>query len=465
MSQAHIGVIGLGTMGLNIARNFANHQIVTAVYNRLFDKTTEFMAGFGNEYLLPAQTLNEFVAQLAVPRKILLMVTAGEAVDMVIEDLLPLLDAEDIIIDGGNSLFSDTQRRTTYLRTRNIRYVGAGISGGEEGALNGPSMMTGLPDAEMKSLLAPIFEKITARDFQGNGCVGWFGGAGSGHYVKMIHNGIEYAVMQLIAETYQFLRKGHGLSSDQIADVFASWQKGKMSSYLVDITARVLAKKDDDGSSLVDKIKDKAGQKGTGQWTVQDAFQRGMPIPSIASAVEARQISSFFETRNSLAEASIVKNTITEPLAITVLEDALYAAIIVAYIQGITLIRTAAREQGWQIDLAEVVTIWQGGCIIRAELLKDLVQWVNVPQTGHLLEIPEIQKTLVAHLKAWQTLLVTSIQHNISLSCYHATYQYLLGMTEAQGSANLIQGLRDYFGAHTYERLDREGIFHTHWDE
>jgi len=463
MNKAEIGVVGLGTMGANVARNFANHKIPTVVYNRSYDKTADLIAAHGGEHLFGTETLADFVSKLAMPRKVLLMVTAGPAVDAVIEELLPLLSDNDIIIDGGNSLFSDTQKRTNYLSSKRIQYLGMGISGGEEGALHGPSMMAGLPSSELKPLLQPLFEQITARDFQGNGCVGWFTGPGSGHYVKMIHNGIEYAIMQLIAETYQLLRKGKGLDADRIAETFAQWQKGKLNSYLIDITAQVLAKKDDDGKTLVDKIKDRAGQKGTGQWTVQDAFERGVPVPSIATAVEARQISSFFDTRMELAKMYQWDLPTNIDLDVNVLENALYVAIIGCYIQGLTLIQTAAKEQGWKINLAEVVTIWQGGCIIRAELLKDLVRWVQDVGEKHLLTIPAIQTVVKSHVNDWRATLIVGLQANASLSCFHATYQYLLAMTEAHGSANLIQGLRDYFGAHTYERLDKDGIFHSQW--
>lgn len=467
MKQAQIGVVGLGVMGANVARNFANHKIITAVYNRTTEVTEEFNKEFGNDCLLATSSLQDFVNSLESPRKILLMVTAGPAVDAVIAELIPLLAKDDIIIDGGNSLFSDTQKRTAMLVEKNLRYLGMGISGGEEGALNGPSMMAGVPEFAIPNsqfgMVKELFEKIAAKDFAGGSCLGWFTGPGSGHYVKMIHNGIEYAVMQLIAETYQFLRKGQGLSADEIGEIFAQWQKGKMSSYLIDITAQVLVKKDENGTNLVDNIKDKAGQKGTGQWTVQDAFQRGMPIPSIATAVEARQVSSFFETRNALARQYnwLVKKE--NKLTPEKLENALHAAIVVAYVQGLTLIQAAAAEQKWQIDLSEVITVWQGGCIIRAELLKDLVNWVKAPAGQHLLAVPGIQNALQNGQADWQALLIAGVENNVALGCYQATYQYLLGMVETQGSANLIQGLRDYFGAHTYERLDKEGVFHSQW--
>lgn len=471
--MAQIGIIGLGVMGANIARNFASKGIVTSVYNRSSEKTDALLQEHGNEFLQGHANLADFLVSLEKPRKILLMVTAGAPVDAVLEALTSLLAPGDIVIDGGNSLFSDTQRRTAQLAKAGIHYIGMGISGGEEGALHGPSMMAGigneLGQQGMASdmVLKELLEKATARDFTNGPCLGWFGGAGSGHYVKMIHNGIEYAIMELIAETYQLLRKAYQLSPDQIAQLFAQWQKGKLNSYLIDITAQVLAKKDDFGDGfLIDKIKDQAGQKGTGQWTVQDAFSRGIPVPSIVTAVEARQISSFRSIRVRLAQQyPFGKNNSIQLPPYEQLEDMLFSGIVLCYIQGLTLIATTAKEQSWHIDLSEVIRIWQGGCIIRATLLTNISNWLkNISAEQHLLEIPAVKEILLPYMSLWPEYLNMAMVCHVPLMGYQASYQYLLAMTEEQCSANLIQGLRDFFGAHTYERLDKEGIFHTVWE-
>lgn len=471
---ARFGIIGVGTMGGNLARNFAQHAISTVVYDRSYEKTEQFITAFGSELLTGQKSLADFVASLEQPRKILLMVTAGDPVDAVIAELTPLLVAGDSIIDGGNSLFSDTLRRTELLARQEIVFMGMGISGGEEGALHGPSMMMGGITDDKLSItnkgsvgeLRSMLEKIAARDFEGKACLGWFGGAGSGHYVKMIHNGIEYAIMQLIAETYQFLRKVHQLPADQIGAVFAEWHKGKLNSYLIDITAKVLQKHDDaDAGFLIDKIKDQAGQKGTGQWTVQDAFGRGIPVPSIVTAVEARQISSFRSIRQQLSQTyKVASMSADSTFTYSQLEEVLYSGIVLCYIQGLTLIATTAKEEGWNIDLSEVIRIWQGGCIIRATLLTDISAWLkNTNAVSHLLAVPAVQQVLSTLMPQWKQFLTIAIHANLPLVGYQGTYQYFLAMTEANCSANLIQGLRDFFGAHTYERLDREGIFHTQW--
>ncbi len=473
--DAQIGVIGIGTMGGNLARNFASKGFKTAMYDRDYPKTKLLAETYSDQPLIACGTLRQFVDSLTKPRKIILLVNAGSPVDAVIKELIPLLSTNDIIIDGGNSLFTDTIARTKTLTEHNIQFIGLGISGGEEGALHGPSMMGG-EETELKvesgkwrveggEELKGILGKVAARDFQGNACLGWFGGSGSGHYVKMVHNGIEYGIMQLIAETYQILRKAYRLPPNEIADIFHQWQKGKLNSFLIDITAEVLNKKDDVSTGfLIDHIKDQAGQKGTGQWTVQDAFTNGIPIPSITTAVEARQISSFKQARLELANLYPSVSQLDSLPAYDELENMLFSGIVLCYIQGLTLITTTAKERSWDVDLAEVVRIWQGGCIIRATLLTDISNWVKqAKEHVHLLALKEVHDLLSKHIPAWKKYLTLAMDMDIPLLGYQGAYQYFLSMKEADCSANLIQGLRDKFGAHTYERTDKNGTFHTNW--
>lgn len=469
MPQAQIGLIGLAVMGANLARNIARNQHSIVVFNRTISKTVEFINNFGNEYLTGAKDLAEFVSQIKRPRKIMIMVQAGQAVDMVIEQLKPWLDQDDIIIDCGNSNFHDTQRRYAELNQGGFKFIGCGVSGGEEGALNGPSLMPG-GDPGTWEIIKPILTDIAAKDFQNEPCVTYIGDNGAGHYVKMVHNGIEYGVMQMMAEVYDLMRRTFDLSAPQIAEIFTQYNQGKLNSFLFEIASQVLTRQDEfQAGYLIDYILDKAGQKGTGQWTAMDALNRGIPLSTITESVFARTISSQKETRlklNKLYHPMDFKIEFSEDL-IGILENALYAGMLSSYAQGYDLITQAARAQGWQIDLAEISRIWEGGCIIRAQILNFLHQaYVNSDQKDlHLFEISEVKEALDETLPDLRQIVSLLLQSQISAPSLATALTYFDGMTSAQSAANFIQGLRDFFGAHTYERIDRKGVFHTEWGE
>lgn len=459
-----IGLIGLAVMGQNLARNFASRGIKTLVYNRTAEVTDNFIAKHGNAFLSGEKNLPDFVSSLASPRKIILMVKAGEAIDVVIAQLLPLLAKDDIIIDGGNSLFSDTIRRGKDLAAKNIRFVGCGVSGGEEGALSGPSIMPG-GEKQAVDLLLPYLEKIAAKDFAGKPCVINIGANGAGHYVKMVHNGIEYAIMQFLAETYDLLRES-GRSLPDIAEIFTRWNQGRLASFLMETALLVVQKKDDQKAGfLVDAILDAAGQKGTGKWTVLDALQRGVAVPSINAAVEARVYSSQKELRTKLSTKLAVRRTQPD-INETKLENALYLAMISAYAEGFELIYQAAKEENWQIDYAELVRIWQGGCIIRAELLRTLETDFRKNNSAEmtLLELPEIIAEVTRSLPALRSIVTSGAKAGIPLPGLMAALGHLEQIFRERSPANFVQGLRDSFGAHTFRRIDRDGVFHTDWN-
>ncbi len=469
--KSDIGIIGLAVMGQNLARNFANKGFKVMTYNRSTEKAKNFIKEFGNEHLDYKETVEDVVQSLEKPRKLLLMVKAGAAVDAVIEQLTPLLDSGDIIIDGGNSNFKDSIRRSKDLEEKGIQFVGMGVSGGEEGALNGPSLMPG-GSKESWKILKSMLEKIAARDFSDGPCVTHIGTGGAGHYVKMVHNGIEYGVMQLMAEAYQILKQAYDLPTNEISETFKQLSEGPLKSFLFDISVPILKKEDNlhHCNQLVECILDTAGQKGTGRWTGIDALKRGVSLPTITMAVFARNISARKELRMELSEDYEKKETKPAiPLEefVGILEKALYAAMISCYAQGFDLLQVAAKEEKWDLDFAEISRIWEGGCIIRANLLNVLHQAFQKADgnTPHLFSVPDIQKTLKANHKAWHTLINIGVQHDVSIPAIVTSLTYFEDLTSAQLPANFIQGLRDYFGAHTYKRTDRKGTFHTEWGE
>jgi 6-phosphogluconate dehydrogenase len=466
---ADIGVLGLATMGANLARNAAGKGFGVAVYNRHPGRTDELVREHGQEgRYVPAKTLAEFVAAIAPPRPILVMVKAGKPVDDVIAELLPLLAPGDIVIDGGNSLYTDTNRRSLDLKARGFRFIGMGVSGGEEGALNGPSMMPG-GEREAYARIAPIVTRMAAV-VEGIPCVTHIGPEGAGHYVKMVHNGIEYADMQLIAEAYDLLRSLYGLDASAIADIFAGWNNGDLDSYLIEITAAVLRKRDAvTGKALVDVIVDEAEQKGTGRWAVQSALELGVPMTTITEAVFARVLSSQrsrrLEAEKALSRAAPPPR---KPSAadIDAIRDGLYASKIVGYAQGFEEMAAASAEFGWGLKLDELAMIWRGGCIIRARLLYRIREaYAQDPELSTLL-LQDFFRTAVARAEpSWRRVVALAVENGIPVPAFASALTYFDGLRRGRGSANLLQGLRDYFGAHTYRRLDRQGKFHTRWGQ
>lgn len=466
--QAQIGLIGLGVMGANLARNLANHKISTIVFNRTPAKTETFIAEYGNSHLEGSVHLEGLVESLEKPRKVILMVPAGPAVDEIIGQLTPLLSKGDIIIDGGNSFYKDTERRFEALQKKGIELVGCGISGGEEGALKGPSLMPG-GSKKAWNVIKPILEKIAANDFKGKPCVTYIGEGASGHYVKMVHNGIEYAVLQLMAEAYFLLSR---IADDPlppaIAKIFQQLNKGKLNSYLFEIASKVLTKKDpfQPKEYLIDFIADVAEQKGTGKWTTLDALDQNVAIPTLTEAVFARFISTQKERRSRLDKKYFSQHVIEIPetsYLTKVLENGLYAAILSSYAQGYHLIQQASENNHWDIDLAEISRIWQGGCIIRSHILASLCQGFRKNKRAHLFELPFFIQEIKKSLPDLRELALMGIKNNIPLPAFLSSLSYFESMLTSPGSAHFIQGLRDYFGAHTYQRIDKKGIFHTDW--
>jgi len=467
--KADVGLVGLAVMGSNLARNIASRGFSVSAYNRTAERTREFEREFGGANLKGEFSYREFVQSIERPRKIIVMVKAGDPVDMVINDLVPLLDAGDIIIDAGNSFYRDTQRRHKMLKEKNIRLVGMGVSGGEEGALKGPSIMPGGDESSWKEI-APIVRAIAAKDFSGGPCVTYIGENGAGHYVKMVHNGIEYAVMELMAESYALLKNLYRLSPPQIADIFEKFYKGKLNSYLFEISMPVLRRMDDLSKKgyLIDKILDRAGSKGTGQWTSVDALQRGLSIESITEAVFARYESAAKADRVALAKLYPQKAAYKKPplkTFVKLLENALYAAMISSYAQGYDLIQKTAIEEHWNINIAEITRIWEGGCIIRAKLLHVIYDAYSQSKLKNspLLAVPGIVKLMKKNVPDLRTFVRVAGGSGISIAGFTSALFYFQNMTSKELPANFIQGLRDYFGAHTYERTDREGTFHTAW--
>jgi 6-phosphogluconate dehydrogenase len=461
---AQIGVTGLGVMGRNLARNFARHGYRVALHNRTTSRTTSIVEEFGREGDFTATTTpQEFVQALERPRRIVIMVNAGAATDAVIDEFAPLLESGDMLIDGGNAHFKDTRRREAALRDRGLHFVGMGVSGGEEGALNGPSIMPG-GSKESYDALGPMLEAISAH-VDGTPCCTHIGPDGAGHFVKMVHNGIEYADMQLIAEAYDLLRYGAGHEPAQIADVFRTWNEGRLDSYLIEITAEVLAHTDAaTGQPFVDIVLDQAEQKGTGRWTVQDALDLGIPVSGIAEAVFARSLSGHADLRGAAKDLAGPTPRGDARELTSQIEQALYASKLVSYAQGWNMIAAGSQEYDWDIDLGRIATIWRGGCIIRAAFLDRIrAAYERDPRLVTLLTDEHFSKEIAGAQDAWRTVVATATHSGIPVPGFSAALSYYDALRARRLPAALIQGLRDYFGAHTYRRTDRDGVFHTLW--
>ncbi len=467
------GLIGLAVMGQNLVLNIESRGFSVSVFNRSPAVTEAFVAANPGKQLTACSTLPALVQSLALPRKLMIMVKAGAAVDEVIEQLVPLLSAGDIIIDGGNSLYSDTERRDAWLTPLGLRFVGAGVSGGEEGARKGPAIMPGGP-ASTWAVLRPIFEAIAAK-VDGVPCVVHIGPGGAGHYVKMIHNGIEYGDMQLICEAYSLL-KAAGLSSDEMASVFAGWNQGDLQSYLIEITAVALAQRDPaTGQPLVELIQDQAGQKGTGQWTQLNAAENAVVISTINAAVEARVLSSQKPLRlrasgllHGPAPAPPLATPEDKARLVAQVHDALYASKVVSYAQGLDLMRSMSDKKQWALDLGAIAGIWRGGCIIRARFLNHIsAAYAADPGLRNLMLAPFFQQLLNRSQQAWRTVVAQAVMQGIPVPAFSASLAYYDSLRSARLSANLLQAQRDFFGAHTYERTDRPAgeWFHTDWPE
>jgi len=468
MTQADIGVTGLSTMGRNLARNLARHGYAVALHNRTQSRTTELVNEFGTEgAFLPSAALSDFVGSLRRPRTVVILVKAGPPTDTVIDDLAKLMEPGDIIVDGGNAHFVDTRRREAALREQGLHFVGAGISGGEEGALHGPSIMVG-GSAESYESLGPILRSIAAQ-VDGEPCCAHLGTDGAGHFVKMVHNGIEYSDMQLIAEAYDLLRQGLDAAPAELAQVFRDWNHGDLESYLIEITADVLAHVDaTTGLPFIDVVADRAEQKGTGRWTVQTALELGVPVTGIAEAVFARSMSALTDERRA-AQPLPGPDRTTRPARTDhdLVEDvrrALYASKLVAYAQGFDQIAAASAEYGWEIDRSVVATIWRGGCIIRARLLNSLrTAYRAEPVPPTLLADAAFTDSLAKAQDPWRRVVTTAASVGVPTPGFSSALAYYDGLRRERLPAALIQGLRDFFGSHTYARVDRPGTFHTNW--
>ncbi|SDY91825.1 6-phosphogluconate dehydrogenase [Micromonospora pattaloongensis] len=464
--KAQIGVTGLAVMGRNLARNLARHGHVVAVHNRTPHRTRELVEEYGHEgTFLPAQSAEEFVASLERPRRIVIMVQAGPATDAVIDELTPLLNPGDLIVDGGNAHFADTRRREEALRKRWLHFVGAGISGGEEGALHGPAIMPGGAPEAYESL-GPLLEGIAAQ-VDGEPCCTHVGPDGAGHFVKMVHNGIEYADMQLIAEAYDLLRRADGLAPAEIGAVFRGWNDGRLGSYLIEITAEVLGHVDAaTGEPFVDVVQDRAGQKGTGRWTVQSALDLGVPVTGIAEAVFARSLSGDAELRAAAAglPGPLGTGRRASGSLVADVEQALYASKIVAYAQGFHQMQAASAEYGWKIDPGAMARIWRGGCIIRARFLDRIrAAYAGAPELPSLLVDDYFLEAVRGAQESWRRVVATAAELGIPVPGFASALAYYDGLRAPRLPAALIQAQRDFFGAHTYRRVDRDGSFHVAW--
>jgi 6-phosphogluconate dehydrogenase len=467
--QSEIGLIGLAVMGENLALNIESRGFPISVFNRTEAKTEAFMAerGKGKKFF-GAKTLEEFVGSLKSPRKIIMLVKAGKAVDELIDHLLPLLEPGDILIDGGNSYFPDTIRRTQYVESKGLLFVGSGVSGGEEGALKGPSLMPGGSAAAWPEIKG-IFQAICARTPDGEPCCEWIGENGAGHFVKMVHNGIEYGDMQLICEVYDLMKRGAGLTNAEMHDVFAEWNKGELDSYLIEITRDILAVKDESGGEVIDVILDAAGQKGTGKWTVVAALDEGTPLTLIGESVFARCLSAAKEERVEAAKQ--IKPDVStfsgdRAAFVNDLRQALYASKIISYAQGYQLMRGAAKTQNWNLNYGGIALVWRGGCIIRSAFLGDIKKaFASDPNLVNLLFDPFFKNAVESRQAAWRRVIVAATQLGIPVPCLSAALTYFDGYRAERLPANLLQAQRDYFGAHTYERIDkpRGQVFHTNW--
>jgi 6-phosphogluconate dehydrogenase len=473
MSKPNVGMIGLAVMGSNLARNIESRGFPVAVYNRTTEVTKEFMQKFGARGGKPtgfvaSHSLEDFVKSMAAPRQIFIMVKAGAGTDAVIDQLAPLLEKGDIVIDGGNAYFKDTIRREAKLKAMGLNFLGVGISGGEEGALKGPSIMPGGPKDAWK-IVAPLFEKIAAQ--VDGACTNYVGPDGAGHFVKMVHNGIEYGDMQLIAEAYDMLRSVVGCGSAELQSIFERWNTGPLSSYLVEITGKIFAKRDEHSNGfLVEKILDKAGQKGTGMWTAQVALDLGVAIPTIAAAVDARILSSAKHDRVSASKefsTPIVEDFVgNRESFIAAVHDALYASKIMSYAQGMAMLEAASREWKWDLKLNEVAAMWKGGCIIRARFLDEIRRaFSSQPAPRNLVLDSFMKKEIERCVPSLRMIVAAAAQRGVPVLGFSASLSYFDSYRTANLPQNLTQAQRDFFGAHTYERTDKEGSFHTEWEE
>ncbi len=467
--KAEIGIIGMGVMGRNLARNIARNSFSVSLYNRRVEEEEEEVAFQLTQQFEELNTaaafehIAPFIASLERPRKVLMMVKAGKVVDQVIAKVSPHLDRGDILIDGGNSHFKDTERRIDSLKEMGIHFIGMGVSGGEEGALNGPALMPG-GEEETYALISPILQKMAAKNSNGDHCCAYLGKGGSGHYIKMIHNGIEYAEMQLLAECYSILKSHFEYDNDQIAHVFSDWNQGELNSYLLEITATIFTKKED-GKYLIDQILDRASNKGTGAWTSINGIELGVPFNIIASALYARYTSSFKEKRVQLAQNYLSNSSPKTDLSIVQLKEAYAIARRLNHLQGFEHLAAASKQYDWQLDLAKIAQVWTGGCIIRSELMLDLSSILK--QTTNLWEHPDWKTPFNASQKSLQQICISAFQQSIPIPTFTACFNYFNAMTQANSSANLIQAQRDFFGAHGYQRIDDRTpqLHHTNWTE
>ncbi len=468
MKKADIGMIGLAVMGENLVMNMASKGFLVAAFDIDLKRVKDFAQGRASgKSIIPTYTLSEFVNQIEKPRKIMMMIRAGDPVDSVIEQLIPLLDPKDIIIDGGNSNYEDSMRRTKYVESKGLYYIGTGVSGGEEGALNGPSIMPG-GSIEAWPFIKPIFQGIAA-DVNGDKCCEWIGENGAGHFVKMVHNGIEYGDIQLITEAYHLLSELLGLSHDEMSEIFKSWDKTELNSYLIEITGDILAYKDTDGKPLVTKILDTAGQKGTGKWTAISSLEQNVALTMIAEAVYARIISSKKDERVKASEAypkAIETYKGNQKEFIEDIRKALYAAKIISYAQGYDLMRVAAESYDWHLNYSGIAKIWRGGCIIRSAFLNNIKDaYDKNPGLTNLIMDDFFKKQINDLIPSWRKVVSTAILNGIPTPAMSSALNYFDAYTTKRLPANLLQAQRDYFGAHTYERVDqpRGKAFHTNW--
>ncbi|MFQ5966533.1 MAG: decarboxylating NADP(+)-dependent phosphogluconate dehydrogenase [Acidimicrobiia bacterium] len=467
--MADIGIVGLGVMGENLALNFSDHGYVPAVYNRTTSRVDEFLAGVGSDSkAVGSHSLEGLIDQLSPPRKILVMVKAGSAVDAVVDALAPLLSPGDIVIDGGNSHYQDTIRRTAALGERGLHFIGMGVSGGEEGARHGPSIMPGgSTDAwpHVKEMLQDVAAKVP----DGSPCCDWLGPDGSGHFVKMVHNGIEYGDMQVIAEAYQMMRDGLGMTHDEMASVFSDWNQGRLDSFLVEITAEILRFRDEDGAPLVEKILDSAGQKGTGRWTVEAALGLGMAPTLVAEAVFSRNVSALVNERAAASKTLAGPHfgvSGDQSLFVDAIRDALYASKITSYAQGFMVLKAASEEHGWHLDYGRTALLWRAGAIIRAGFLDDIAAaYRNSPSLDNLLTDPFFSEQLASAQDGWRWVVSEAVRAGIPVPAYSTALAFYDAYRSDRLPASLIQAQRDFFGAHTYERIDaaRGEFFHTDW--
>lgn len=469
MKKCDIGLVGLAVMGENLVMNMESKGFQVAVYNRTTQKVKDFVEGrAAGKNIVGCYSIEELVANLEKPRKVFMMVKAGQAVDMLIDQLIPYLEEGDILIDGGNSHFPDTIRRTEYVESKGLLYVGCGVSGGEEGALNGPSMMPGGSPAAWP-YVKPIFQGICAKVEDGAACCDWVGENGAGHFVKMVHNGIEYGDMQLICEAYQLMRDGLGMSPEEMHEVFAAWNETELDSYLIEITRDILGYKDEKGETVVNYILDTAGQKGTGKWTAVAALDEGVPLTLIGEAVFSRCLSA--QKAERVTAAKVFPKTIPafegdKAAFIEAIRKALYASKIISYAQGYTLMRTAAKTYGWNLNYGGIALMWRGGCIIRSVFLGKIKEaYDKNPALENLLLDDYFAETMKSLVESWREVVAYAVKCGVPMPAFSSALSYFDGYTTECLPANLLQAQRDYFGAHTYERIDqpRGQFFHTNW--